>query len=102
MKLYVCYDFLKNVRFTGRPGGHPCGNAHKALKDAGYRPEVEAVGGLGLPPFDRTAGRRKVKEMTGSGWVPVLVTDDGEVITESTRIVQWAAEHPAGAAAGKD
>ena len=96
MKLYVCYGFLKNVRTTGRPGGHPCGNAHVALKEAGYAPEVIAVQGLAFPPFDRTTGRREVKEMTGSSWVPVLVTDDGEVINESKKIVTWAEQHPAG------
>ena len=49
MKLYVCYGFLKDVRTTGRPGGHPCGNAHVALKEAGHEPEVIAVHGLGMP-----------------------------------------------------
>jgi glutathione S-transferase len=27
--------------------------------------------------------------------VPVLVTDDGEVLQESRRIVEWAEAHPA-------
>jgi hypothetical protein len=97
MKLYVCYDFLKNVRATPRPGGHPCGHALKALRDAGHEPDVEAVHGLGLPPFNRTPGRQHVAELTGSTWVPVLVTDDGEVIGDSKRIVEWAAAHPASA-----
>jgi Glutathione S-transferase, N-terminal domain len=95
MKLYVCFDFAKNIRTTGRPGGHPCGNAYRALKDAGYTPEVEPVHGLGLPPFNRTDGRRRIKELTGSSWVPVLVTDNGDVITDSKQIVAWAAENPA-------
>ena len=30
--------------------------------------------------------------------VPVLVTDDGEVVHESRQIVAWAKAHPAGAA----
>jgi hypothetical protein len=29
----------------------------------------------------------------------VLVTDDGEVVQDSKRIVEWAKAHPAGAAA---
>jgi len=95
MKLYVCYDFLKNVRTTGRPGGHPCGNAHVALKEAGYSPEVQAVHGLGVPLLDRTSGRREVKELTGQSMVPVLVTDTGEVIHESKKIVAWAKANPA-------
>ena len=95
MKLYVCYDSLKNIRTTGRPGGHPCGNAYRALKDAGYAPEVESVHGFGLPPLDRTSGRKKIKELTGSSWVPVLETDDGQLITDSKRIIAWAGENPA-------
>lgn len=96
MKLYVCYDFLKNVRTTGRPGGHPCGNAHVALKEAGYEPETIAVGGLGVPPLDRLGKRDLVEQVSGQRVVPVLVTDDGEVITQSKRIAAWAEAHPAG------
>jgi hypothetical protein len=96
MKLYVCFDFLKNVRTTGRPGGHPCGNAHDALKAAGHTPEIEAVHGLGPAPFNRTPGRRKIKEMTGQTWVPVLETDAGELVQGSKQIIAWAQAHPAG------
>jgi glutaredoxin 2 len=39
-----------------------------------------------------------VRELTGQNWVPVLVTDDGEVIRESRKIVEWAKANPAGAA----
>lgn len=97
MKLYVCFDALKNVTVTPRPGGHPCGKAHKALKQAGYEPEVEAVGGLGaIPGLNRTAGRKRVKELSGSPMVPVLVTDGGEVIRQSKAIMAWAEANPAG------
>lgn len=96
MKLYVCFDFLKDVTLTPRPGGHPCGKAHQALKRAGHQPDVEAVGGLGaIPGLNRTAGRREVAELTGSPMVPVLVTDDGEVVRESRAIIEWAEAHPA-------
>jgi Glutathione S-transferase, N-terminal domain len=95
MDLYVCYDFMKNVRTTGRPGGHPCGNAHVALKEAGHQPRVEAVHGLGLKPFDRTKGRAKVEELSGQRWVPVLVTDDGQTIAGSKEIIAWAKANPA-------
>ena len=37
--------------------------------------------------------------MSGQRWVPVLVTDDGEVVQDSKKIVAWAEAHPAGAAA---
>ena len=95
MKLYVCYDFLKNVRTTGRPGGHPCGNALAALREAGHDPEVEAVGGLMLPPLNRTEGRRKVKELTGQTTVPVLIPDDGKPVFDSKEIIRWATANPA-------
>lgn len=95
MKLYVCYDFLKNVRTTGRPGGHPCGNALKALQDAGYTPDVQAVGGLGVPLLDRTAGRQEVKGLTGQTVVPVLVPDDGAPVYDSKKIIAWAQANPA-------
>jgi len=90
VKLYVCYDFLKNVRTTPRPGGHPCGNALAALRDAGHVPEVQAVGGLGLPLLDRTSGRQEVKRLTGQTTVPVLVTDEGKAVYDSKEIVAWA------------
>jgi glutathione S-transferase-like protein len=98
MKLYVCYGTFTKAP---RPGGHPCGNAHRALREAGHNPEVIRTYGLGMLPdaFNRTSGRQEVKRLTGNNWVPVLVTDDGEVIQDSKKIVQWAREHPAGAPA---
>ncbi len=95
MKLYVCWGTFQ----TPRPGGHPCANAHSALKEAGWDPEVIRSYGLGqLPDFmNRTRGRREAKELTGESRVPVLVTDDGEVVRDSKRIVEWARANPAGA-----
>lgn len=95
MTLYVCWDFLKNVRTTGRPGGHPCGNALAALREAGYEPEVQAVGGVGLPLLDRTSGREEVKRLTGQTVVPVLITDTGDPVYDSKEIIAWAESHPA-------
>ena len=93
MKLYVCWTTIQTLR---PPRGHPCHNAHKALRDAGHDPEVIKVRGLGVGPLKlMTDGRRQVQELTGSPAVPVLLTDDGEVINESQRIVEWAERHPA-------
>ena len=95
MKLYVCWGTFPVV---WRPGGHPCRNAYVALKDAGYDPEVVKVQGLGIGPrflHQTTEGRREVERISGQRVVPVLVTDDDEVITESKRIVEWAKAHPA-------
>ncbi len=93
MKLYVCWTTMQSPR---PPHGHPCHNAHKALREAGHDPEVVKVHGLGVGPIKvMTDGRREVKELTGSPAVPVLVTDGGDVINESQRIVEWAEAHPA-------
>ena len=95
MKLYVCWTTIQTPR---PPHGHPCHNAYAALRDAGHDPEVIKARGLGIGPIKlMTDERREVKELTGSPVVPVLVTDDGEVINESQRIVEWAESHPASA-----
>jgi hypothetical protein len=98
MKLYVCYGTFTK---TPRSGGHPCGNAYAALREAGHEPELVKSYGLAILPgiFNQTGGRRKAKELTGSYEVPVLVTDDGEVISDSKKIVAWAKANPAGAPA---
>jgi hypothetical protein len=96
MKLYVCYG---TFRVSPRPGLHPCGQAHKALQRAGHEPEVIKSYGFGLLPgfMNLTRGRREVKKLTGNYWVPVLVTDDGEVVQGSDKIKDWAKAHPAAA-----
>jgi Glutathione S-transferase, N-terminal domain len=95
VKLYVCWTTIQTPR---PPRGHPCHNAHAALRDAGHDPEVIKVQGLGIgPKFLQwvTDGRREVERISGQRTVPVLVTDEGEVVTESQRIVDWARQHPA-------
>jgi hypothetical protein len=94
MKLYVCWGTFQ----TPRPGGHPCHNAHEALRMAGHDPEVIKVRGLGVGPqlFQWTTdGRREVEEISGQRAVPVLVTDGGEVVADSKRIIDWAERNPA-------
>ena len=101
MKLYVCYG---TWRPAPRPGGHPCGKAYEALKDAGYDPDVKLSYGLGVfPGFlnDLSSGRREVKRLTGKYWVPALVNDDGSVIQGSDEIVEWAQANPAAGTPGQ-
>jgi glutathione S-transferase len=65
---------------------------------AGHDPEVIKVRGLGIGPrfmHLMTKGRKEVEELTGQRAVPVLVTDQGEVISDSHRIVAWAEANPA-------
>jgi hypothetical protein len=96
MKLYVCWGTFD------MPGGseHPCATAHKALRDAGHKPQlIRAFGAASLPSFlsflNHTPGRRAVKRLTGSIEVPALVTDTGEIVHESENIVAWALGHSA-------
>jgi hypothetical protein len=94
MELFVCWGTFS----TPRPGGHPCRNAHEALREAGWDPEVEKTYGWGLLPHALTPKRAKVRELTGQNWVPALVTDEGEVIQDSKNIVAWARGNPAAGA----
>jgi glutaredoxin len=97
MKLYVCWGTFPA---PWRPGGHPCGNAYNALKEAGHDPEVIKSYGLTvLPdqPFNQTEGRKRAKELTGSSTVPVLELDDGSSIAGSKNIAEWAEANPAAA-----
>ena len=94
MKLYICWGTFQ----TPRPGGHPCHNAYEGLKMAGHDPEVVKVRGIGIGPSLlqwTTEGRREVERISGQKAVPVLVTDAGEVVTDSERIVAWAERNPA-------
>jgi hypothetical protein len=104
MKLYVCWGTfpVPGVRRGNSwgPGGHPCKVAADALKEAGYEPEVVRCYGLGPLP-DVTPGRQQVKRLTGQSYVPVLVTDDGEIIQDSRRIAAWARENPATGGGGR-
>jgi hypothetical protein len=42
-----------------------------------------------------------VKELSGTNEVPILVLDDGEVISGSSTIARWAREHPAARASAQ-
>jgi hypothetical protein len=93
VKLYICWG---TFQAPWRPGGHPCRNAYRALVKAGHEPEVVKVHGLGIGPLKWiTEGREEVRELTGSPVVPVLIADDGEIVTDWRRIAEWAAAHPA-------
>ncbi|HEX7058437.1 MAG TPA: glutathione S-transferase N-terminal domain-containing protein [Solirubrobacterales bacterium] len=93
MKLYVCWT---KRELHIRSSGHPCANAHKALTEAGYDPEVVHALSFGaLPDALQTPARKLVKEKTGQNWVPALETDDGQWIGGSEAIVTWAEANPA-------
>lgn len=87
----MCWGLFR----TPKPG-HPCRNAHEALIAAGHHPEVVRTYGWGVLPrwLNRSKGRREVRRHTGNDWVPVLVSDAGEVVQGSEEIARWAADHP--------
>ena len=77
---------------------HPCATAVKALDSAGYAYEVKKVGSYRLMPWtwgSRKEDRAEVRELSGTDEVPILVLDDGEVVSGSSHIARWAREHPA-------
>ncbi|UJA20784.1 hypothetical protein HJD18_11570 [Thermoleophilia bacterium SCSIO 60948] len=89
MKLYTC------GQGKAAPAVHFCGRAAKALDDAGYRYEIEKVKGYRLMPWTRSGDARdEVERLSGQKNVPILVLDDGEVISGSGTIVEWAKENP--------
>jgi glutathione S-transferase len=97
MVLYVCPS---GTSFGGLPApiAHPCGRAAKALDDAGHAYKIEQVKGgtfkLWTLP-SRARDRAEVERLSGQRAVPILVLDDGEVVTGSGGIARWAQEHPA-------
>lgn len=97
MKLYVCWGTWRRPTPLIAKDPHPCGVAHEALEEAGYEPDVErCYGWVAMPDLlNATPGRRKVKELTGELSVPVLVTDDEQVVAGSQEIVDWARGNPA-------
>lgn len=93
MILYTC-----GTKTMGPGFAHPCAKAGNALDAAGYEYELKTVGGYRLMPWtwgSRERDRAEVKELSGTPEVPILVLDDGEVISGSSTIANWAKEHPA-------
>jgi glutathione S-transferase len=92
MILYTCGQKTNGPGFT-----HPCAKAGKALDAAGYEYEIKTVKGYRMGPWTwgtRSADREEVKRLSGTNEVPILVLDDGEVISGSGTIARWAKEHP--------
>jgi glutathione S-transferase len=90
--LYTC-----GQKKTGPSFAHPCAKAGKALDAAGYEYELKTVGGYRLAPWtwgNRGGDRTEIKKLSGTNEVPILVLDDGEVISGSSTIARWAKEHP--------
>jgi glutathione S-transferase len=92
MVLYTC-----GQKKRGPALAHPCAKAAKALDGAGYSYELRPVDGGRLMPWtwgSRDDDRAEIKKLSGTNEVPILVLDDGEVISGSGTIARWAKEHP--------
>jgi len=99
--LYTC-SFEKTGGGLPGPLAHPCGRAAKALDDAGHSYEMKTVKGGSLRPWtwpSRARDRAEVEQLSGQRAVPILVLDDGGVISGTGEIVTWAGSHPAAASA---
>jgi glutathione S-transferase len=91
--LYTCAQKKNGPGFA-----HPCAKAGKALDAAGYEYEIKTVAGYRGAVWtwgSRKEDRKEVRDLSGTDEVPILVLDDGEVISGSGRIAAWAKEHPA-------
>ncbi len=95
MKLYTCGQKGKggNLPF---PLTHACGKAVDALEEAEHQYEIEVVPGYRLLPWTRRGdARAEIRKLTGQDDVPVLVLDDGNAITGSGNIADWATANSA-------
>lgn len=93
--------------FGGLPGplAHPCGRAAKALDDAGHSYDVRIVKGGILKLWtlpSRPRDRAEVERISGQRAVPILVLDDGSVLTGSGAIARWASKHRPSASAASE
>ena len=76
--------------------GHPCGRAASALEEAGYEFDIEVGPGYRLMPWTRGGETRaEVRRLSGQDNVPVLILEDGSVISGSGKIAGWARANPA-------
>jgi glutathione S-transferase len=93
MILYTC-----GTKTVGPGFAHPCAKAGHALDAAGYEYEIKTVKGYRAAFWtwgSRKEDRAEVRELSGTDEVPILVLDDGEVISGSGTIAKWAKQHPA-------
>jgi glutathione S-transferase len=91
----ILYTCEMGTSWGGLPGplAHPCGKAANALEDAGLDYEHRTVKGGTMKLWtwpSRAKDRAEIEALSGQRAVPILVLDDGEVITGSGEIVAWA------------
>jgi glutathione S-transferase len=90
--LYTCADGKSFGSLPARVA-HPCGRAAVALDKAGHDYEWRKVKGGTLKFWTwrtREQDRADIERLSGQRGVPILVLDDGAVVTGSGEIVRWA------------
>lgn len=95
MVLYTCMSG-KSMGDLPAPIAHPCGRAAKALDEAGHAYEWKKVKGGALKFWtwpSRARDRAEIERLSGQRAVPILVLDDGGVVTGSGDIVRWAQDN---------
>ena len=84
LTLYTCSLDDSGPRF------HPCRRCHEALREAGHAYETN-VYDKNRPMGLFTKGTRpELKEITGQEKLPALCKPDGEFVTGSKNIIEWA------------
>lgn len=97
MILYTC-EMGKSFGSPPGPLAHPCGRAARALDEAGHNYEHRMVKGGIFKVWtwpSRAADRAEIEELSGQRSVPILVLDDGTVVSGSGEIAAWARRPPA-------
>ena len=92
MILFTC-EMGESFGALPRYVAHPCGRAAEALRDAGHEYEHRTVRGGSLKPWTwpkRARERAEIERLSGQRSVPILVLDDGSVVTGTETIVRWA------------
>jgi len=94
----VLYTCAEGTSFGSLPApiAHPCGRAAVALDAAGHSYELREVKGGKLKFWtwpSRASDRAEIEKLSGQRDVPILVLDDGSVLSGSGEIVRWARGH---------
>jgi hypothetical protein len=98
MILYTC-----GQKKAGPGFAHPCAKGRQGARRGRVRVRAEDGRRLPADALDLGQSRRgagRVKKLSGTNEVPILVLDDGEVISGSSTIARWAKEHPSSPAKG--
>ena len=92
MIFYTC-EMGKSFGSPPGPLAHPCGRAAKALDRAGHNYEHRMVKGGTFKLWtwpSRATDRAEIEKLSGQRSVPILVLDNGDVVSGSGEIAAWA------------